>query len=334
VQLLKKTLYVFSDGSLHRKGNTLCYETAEGKNRYVPVEDIGEIMVFGEVTINKKLLEFISQKEILLHYFSHYGYYMGTFYPREHLNSGYMLLKQAEHYLDPEKRLALARAFVEGALKNMTQVLKYYKRRGKPLEDKLAHIESLAAGIPDCRSNEELMALEGNMRLVYYSAFDTIVEDPAFTFEARSRRPPRNYMNTLISFGNAVVYTAVLSEVYKTHLDPRIGYLHATNFRRFTLNLDLSEVFKPIIVDRTIFTVVDRKQVTPESFEVASEGVMLNEAGKKAFVAELDKKLGTTFSSRQLGRNISYRHAIRLELYKLEKHFMGEKAYEPFVARW
>lgn len=331
---MRKTLYVFSDGSLHRKGNTLYYETVEGKKRYVPVEDIGEIMVFGEVTINKKLLEFISQKEILLHYFSHYGYYMGTFYPREHLNSGYMILKQAESYLDPERRLVLARAFVEGALKNMVQVLRYYKRRGRPVDDKLALVQDLAAGIPECKSNEQLMALEGNMRLVYYSAFDAIVEDPAFAFETRSRRPPRNYMNTLISFGNAVIYAVVLSEVYKTHLDPRIGYLHATNFRRFTLNLDLSEVFKPVIVDRTIFTVVDRKQITPESFEAGTEGVMLNDAGKKAFVGELDKKLDATFASRQLRRNISYRHAIRLELYKLEKHLMGEKPYEPFVARW
>lgn len=282
----------------------------------------------------EKLLEFLSQKEVLLHYFSHYGYYMGTFYPREHMSSGYMILRQAETYLDEGRRLALARAFVEGAHKNMTQVLRYYARRGREVDEMVQGIEALASEVPACKTTEELMAIEGNMRNVYYGAFDAIVGDPAFAFEARSRRPPRNFMNTLISFGNSVIYVVTLSEIYKTHLDPRIGYLHATNFRRFTLNLDVSEVFKPIVVDRAIFSVIDRKQVSPQDFVTGTEGVMLTEKGRQVFVNELDSKLDTTIRHRSLGRDVSYRRLIRLELYKIEKHIMGEKPYEPFVARW
>lgn len=89
---MKKIVYIFSDGELKRQDNTLkfyCEET----NRYLPVEDISDIFVFGEVNINKKLLELLSQKEIVMHYFNYHGYYMGTFYPREHYNSGYMTLK-------------------------------------------------------------------------------------------------------------------------------------------------------------------------------------------------------------------------------------------------
>lgn len=127
---MKKTIYIFSSGELSRKDNTIYFENDEGR-RFIPVEDTGEIMIFGELDLNKKLLEFLSVKEITLHFFNYHGYYMGSFYPREHLNSGYMTLKQAEHYLDEEKRLIIAQELVRGASKNIRQVLKYYMEKEK-----------------------------------------------------------------------------------------------------------------------------------------------------------------------------------------------------------
>lgn len=113
---MKKTIYIFSSGQLHRKQNTLYFESKEGKRKYVPVENTKEIMIFGEVSLNKKLLEFLSQQEITLHFFNHYGYYVGSFYPWEHYNSGCMILKQSEFYLDEGRRLNLARRFIAGAI--------------------------------------------------------------------------------------------------------------------------------------------------------------------------------------------------------------------------
>jgi len=330
---LKKTLYIFSNGELVRKDNTLCFESEEAK-KFIPVEDTGEIMIFGEVYVNKKLLEFLSQKEIILHFFSYYGYYMGSFYPREHLNSGYMTLKQAEHYLDEKKRLALAREIVYGAARNIRQVLKYYHSRDKNVTDVIQAVERLLETINECPDVPSLMAIEGNIRDHYYKAFDNITGNPDFVFQVRSRRPPKNYLNTLISFGNSLLYTICLSEIYKTHMDPRIGYLHATNFRRFTLNLDLAEIFKPIIVDRIIFTLIGKKMITKQDFDQDTEGIMLKEKARKCFVEELDSKLKTTINHREIGRQVSYRRLIRLELYKIEKHMMGEKEYSSFIAKW
>jgi len=330
---LKKTIYIFSDGELRRKDNTLYYETETGK-KYLPVEDINEILAFGDVAFNKSLLEFISQKEILIHYFNYYGYYMGTFYPREHLNSGYMILKQAEHYLNDQKRLELAKAFVWGAYKNIRQVLKYYNNRGRELQEIINSIEEQIKALESCTEISQLMALEGHIREQYYKGFDIILQNKDFVFEERSRRPPKNALNTLISFGNSIIYTMVLSEIYKTHLDPRIGFLHATNFRRFTLNLDVAEIFKPIIIDRLIFSLIDKKMITKNDFEKQLEGLVLKDKGKKIFVEELDKKLQTTINHRSIGRKVSYRRLIRLELYKITKHLLGEELYEPFVAQW
>ncbi|NLB73749.1 MAG: type I-B CRISPR-associated endonuclease Cas1 [Firmicutes bacterium] len=331
---MRKTVFIFSDGKLKRKQNTVFFETTDGNKRYLPIQDIGEIMVFGEIVVNKRLLEFLAKKEVILHYFNYYGYYIGSYYPREHLNSGYMILRQAEHYLDHEKRMLLARQFVFGAAQNMIQVLKYYERRGRPIGDIRLALEELTGKIDDYHDTDELMGLEGNMRNLYYQALDAIVDNPLFTFEKRTRRPPRNHMNTLISFGNSILYTTILSEIYKTHLDPRIGFLHATNFRRFTLNLDIAEIFKPIIVDRTIFTLIGRNQLTEADFESEMGGILLKESGRKTFVTEMDRKLSTTLMHQSSGRNVSYRRLLRLELYKLQKCLMGEESYIPYQAKW
>ena len=330
---MKKTIYIFSDGELRRKENTLFFDSEKGR-KYIPVENTAEILIFGEVRLNKRFLEFLTRTQIILHFFNHYGYYVGSYYPREHLNSGYMILKQAEHYLDSEKRMLLARRFVEGAASNIKRVVAYYKNRGKELLDIEECITELSEAIEDCGSIEELMAIEGNIREQYYEAFDIILDNEHFIFEARTKRPPKNRLNALISFGNSLLYTAVLSQIYQTHLDPRIGFLHATNFRRFTLNLDIAEIFKPIIVDRIIFGLVNKNMIKSKSFEKKLDGIVLNEKGRMVFVQAFEERLTSTIRHRKLGRNVSYRRLIRLEAYKLQKHLMGEEEYKPFVAYW
>ncbi|MEM3484417.1 MAG: type I-B CRISPR-associated endonuclease Cas1b [Candidatus Methanomethyliaceae archaeon] len=330
---MKRSVYIFSDGELKRKENTLYVETETGK-KFIPVENISEILVFGEVSLNKRLLEFVTEKEVIIHFFNHYGFYVGSFYPREHFNSGYMLLKQAEHYLDQGKRIVLAKKFVHGGVENMKRVLSYYQNRGRDLTYIVQTVENLSRSIDTCNTIEQLMAIEGNIKEQYYRAFDFILESEEFRFEERSRRPPKNRLNALISFVNSLVYVTCLSEIYKTHLDPRIGFLHATNFRRFTLNLDVAEIFKPVIGDRLIFHLINKNMLKTHDFEKKLDGLVLSARGRESVVREFDERLRTTIKHRKLNRHVSYRHLIRLELFKLEKHLMGEVDYEPFVSPW
>jgi len=330
---MRKTIYIFSDGEIKRKENTLYFESEKDK-KYIPVENISEIMIFGEVTINKRLLEFLTQTKIILHFFNYFGYYLGSFYPREHLNSGYMILKQAEHYLNCEKRIALAKKFVFGAIENIKKVLIYYENRGKKLSEIIERIKRIEAGIDLCKGTDELMAIEGNIREEYYHGFDEIIGHKDFIFEGRTRRPPQNRLNALISFVNSIIYTVCLTEIYHTHLDPRIGFLHATNFRRFTLNLDIAEVFKPIIADRIIFNVINKDIIKPQHFERKLDGIVLNEKGKEITIREIEERLKNTFFYKKIKRHVSYRQLIRLELFKIEKHLIGEEEYMPFIAGW
>ncbi|WP_242968621.1 CRISPR-associated endonuclease Cas1 [Sulfobacillus sp. hq2] len=178
-------------------------------------------------------------------------------------------------------RFTLARAFVQGAAANILRVLRYYGNRGKEMAhpiDEIAKLEQrtdLVATIP------ELMAIEGNIREHYYQAFDAILEGSGFVFGTRTRRPPANQLNALISFGNSLMYTSVMGEIYKTHLDPRLGYLHTSNQRRFSLNLDVAEIFKPIVVDRLIFTLVGKKVITLKDFNKNQGGIMMSDRARK-----------------------------------------------------
>ncbi|MEO0164508.1 MAG: type I-B CRISPR-associated endonuclease Cas1b [candidate division WOR-3 bacterium] len=318
---MKRVIYIFQSGKLSRKDNTLMLENESG-NRSIPVNAVSDINVFGEVSLNTKLLTFLSKNNIVLHFFNHYGFYVGSFYPREYYNSGLMTVLQVQHFLDEENRLFLAKSFVLGSVLNMAKNLKDVCN---DFLDDIGILES-AKTIP------EIMAYEGKKRERYYSFFGDLINLEEFVFEKRTKRPPKNPLNALISFGNSLLYTTVLSEIYRTHLDPRIGYLHETNQRSFTLNLDIAEVFKPIIVDRVIFRLLNRKRITLKHFDQKTDASFLTENGMKIFVEEYEKKLSETIRYKNIGK-VSYRRLIRLECYKLYKHFLGEKVYKPFTIK-
>lgn len=329
----KRSVSLFSNGELNVRDNRIYFKEDYDIEKFISKE-VREIYVFGEVRFNKQFLEYISKAEISMHVFNYYGYYSGTFYPKNHINYSDVTLKQVEYYLDYKKRLKIAKTFINGAVKNILQVIKYYKNRGKNLMEIENNIKELEEIIFACNNINELMAIEGNIRNCYYQAFDIILVNPDFIFDQRSRRPPRNYLNTLISFGNSMMYTLVLSQIYRTHLDPRIGYLHSTNYRRYTLNLDVAEIFKPIIVDRVIFTVINKKIITENDFEALSEGIMLKDKGREKFVEQFNSKLDSIIDHKQIEESISYRELIEVELNNLEEHFMKGKEYNPFVSKW
>src|SRR5579885_872334 len=297
----KRSIYIFSSGALKRQENTL-WLISDDEKKAVPVETVLDLNVFGEVTVNKRLLEFLTHNQIPVHFFNHYEYYVGSYYPREHLNSGYLTLRQASCYLDPARRLDLARRFVDGAMANMLKALGYYARRGKALGGPIGLIGDLRDQAGEAGTIDELLAAEGNARRIYYDAWNLITDDETFAFAGRERRPPSNPINALISFGNSLLYVRALSALYQTQLDPRIGFLHATNQRSFSLNLDLAEIFKPILVDRVIFELVNHRRLGKRDFGMELDGCYLTEAGRKTFVGAFEEKLGATIQHRTLHR--------------------------------
>ncbi len=280
----------------------------------------------GENTFNTKLIDFLSQNGIILHFFNYYGYYTGSFYPREKSISGSLILKQVEHYQNPEKRILIAKEIVESAIHNLHRIL---EKRG--FEEEVEKIKEYEKKVKGCSKIEELMLVEAKARKIYYSTFERIT---GWEFGGRSIQPPQNPLNAMISFGNSLLYANILKEIYHTPLHPAISYLHEPGERRFSLALDIAEVFKPVFVDRLIFRLINLKVIKEEHFLRELNFSYLNEEGRKIFVKEFDALLEETILHRNLRRKIKYRNLIRLELFKLIKHLLGEKKYNGLKVWW
>jgi len=176
------------------------------------------------------------------------------------------------------------------------------------------------------------MGIEGNIRNIYYEAFDTILSH--LKMNGRSKQPPKNEVNALVSFGNMMCYAQCLRAIHQTQLNPTVSYLHSPGERRYSLALDLAEIFKPILVDRVIFRVINKSEIGKKDFESKVNRVLLKEAGKKKFIAAFEDRLNETIMHRSLKRNVSYKHLIKLECYKLQKHLLKIEEYQPFKAWW
>lgn len=338
---MKQTFYLFNPGILERKDNTLKFtaitedgngEETLGKPKYLPVEQVGDIYVFGSLKANSALFNFLGQKDIAVHFFDYYENYTGSFMPRDSVLSGKLLLAQTAAYQNKKKRLEIARKFIEGAAFNMVKNLKYYDNRGKDLESYIQKINELALQINNTEDIKELMGTEGMIRQTYYSAFDLIIND--FVMELRTKQPPQNEVNALISFGNMMCYSETLRAIHQTQLNPTISYLHSPGERRYSLSLDISEIFKPIIVDRVIFKVLNKKMIQPQHFDRKLNSCLLNQSGKKIFVQAMEERYKETIKHKSLNRNVSYKHLIKLECYKLVKHLLGIEEYKPFKMYW
>ena len=374
---MKRPYYIMSSGRLRRKDNTIYFEpvqkteheddntdrltvdpgieeevlagfteesevdpsTGRTLRKPIPVQDIEAFYCFGELDFNARFFNYLSQHNIPLHLFNYYGYYAGSFIPREYLPSGFTVVEQVRAYLDPHRRLLIARELIDAASYNILKNLQYYTNPSRQDEqridftDAIKEIETLRSSINETATTHELMGLEGNIRDRYYQCWGEIV-GREFALEKRVKHPPDNAINALISFSNGLVYATVLSEIYHTHLNPTVSFLHGPGERRYSLALDLAEIVKPILADRMIFKLLNMKQIQEKHFRKELNFCYLEESGRKIVLQEYDERLKTTIKHRGLGRNVSYRHLIRLEAYKLVNHIVAGEEYKAFRAWW
>lgn len=330
---MQQSFYVYNNGDLKRKDNILRFTSYDGEKRDIPIERISDIYVMSEMSFNTTFLSYISQYGIPIHFFNYYNFYTGSFYPKESNLAGQLLVNQVQHYTEYDKRLLIAKKFIQAAADNIYRNLRYYNGRDKNVSDYMKDIDSLRTGLVGVKSIQELMGIEGNIRKKYYAAWSVIINQE-IEFDKRVMHPPDNMINSLISFVNSLVYTRTLSEIYHTQLNPTISYLHEPGIRRYSLCLDISEVFKPLIGDRLIFSLLNRKQITEKSFTKELNYLHLKKDASKLIVSEFEKKMKQTIMHKELGRQVSYQYLIRLEAYKLIKHLIGEKEYEGFRIWW
>ena len=330
---MKQSYYLYKSGRIQRKDNTLEIVYKDNTKKSIPVERVDDIYVMTEFDFNTSLLNFLGKYGIAVHFFNYYRFYTGTYYPKETLVSGRLLVKQVEAYTNEEKRLTIAKALIEAASYNIYRNLTYYNNRGKDLSSYMKEIDFLRKQINLCKNIQEVMGIEGNIRKVYYDTWNLIINQD-IAFEKRVKNPPDNAINSLISYVNTIIYTRCLSEIYKTQINPTISYLHEPSERRFSLCLDISEIFKPIIADRLIFSMLNKKQITEKDFEKNLNFLYIKENARKEITKQIDSRLQTTIMHKALKREVSYEYLIRLEIYKLIKYLTEDIPYEGFKMWW
>lgn len=228
--------------------------------------------------------------------------------------------------------MTIAQQLISGAAHNILKNIRYYNTRGRSFDEAIQQIEGYAAQIASTTEVDELMGIEGNIRMTYYTTFDGIID--GFEMGNRAKRPPSNEVNAMISFVNTLCYSVCLDAIYHTQLNPTISFLHQPGERRYSLALDLAEIFKPLLADRLIFAMFNRKQLQKSDFEHTLNGCLLRPNSRKKVVEEWEKRLSETIKHRTLNRSVSYKQLIRLECYKLAKHVLEIEEYRPFKIWW
>ncbi|XPV68672.1 MAG: type I-B CRISPR-associated endonuclease Cas1b [Halarcobacter sp.] len=326
------TRYIFSMGELKRKDNSIAFRNEKG-NFYIPIQDTRELYCMNEVSFNTKFLDFISKAGITLHLFNYHGNYSGSFYPKEQLVSGDLTIKQSLCFI--ERRLHIAKAIVRAIALNIHESLYHYFRHGKKeLKQVLDWLKNDVEKLLNKELTiEQILFVEGQVWNRFYDSFKYFLPED-FIMNKRVKRPPDNPINALVSFGNTLLYTKTISSIYETHLNQTISFLHSPREGRFSLSLDISEAFKPIIVFKTIFDLVGKKRIqVAKHFDKSLNYALLNEEGKKIFIDAFETRINETFMHKKLKRKTSFKNCIKLDGYKLIKYIVEEKEFSPFLLK-
>ena len=327
-----RNYHLVNKGILSRKDYTLLFEN-ENKKKYLPVECVETIGIYSDITFQSGVFEYLAKKQLRVILYDRYGNYIGSFTPANPRNKYIKTLEQQMRaYFDDEKRLDIAKRIIIAGIHNMRANLRYYfkKRKAKELKGAEQELTAIIDEMTKASSINELMMTEARARQKYYQSFNYILQNQEFQFTKRTKRPPQDELNALISFGNTWLYQRLATEIYKTSLDIRFGFLHAANRRAQSLNLDLSEIFKPIIIDRCIISLINKGIIKKkEHFETLQDGaVYLNREGKRLFIVHLEGKL---YQKITLGnRQYTYYTIMKNDIDKLVQHLNNGTTYKPY----
>lgn len=330
---MDKNYHIFSDGRIERSEDTIRLETEDGEKKHIPVEHAEAVYLHGQVDYNTRLMSFLNDHGVAVHVFGWNDRYAGSLMPERGQTSGRTVVEQVRAYDDPEQRQEIASAFVRGSIHNMRTNVTYYDSREYELSGVLEDLDAAAARVDDASDISELMGVEATARRAYYQTFDAVLPD-SFSFDRREYNPPPSPVNALISFGNSLVYANCVSAIRATALDPAVSYLHEPGERRYSLSLDIADLFKPVLADRLLFRLVNRRQISRDDFREELDSCLLNESGRETFLKEFEETLERTVKHPELNRKVSYQYLLRLEAYKLKKHLLTGEPYEPFRRWW
>ena len=218
------------------------------------------------------------------------------------------------------------------SLKNCLALLKYYNKKQFPLLDNIIEIESI---IKECnnKSVTELLLLEAQAKKIYFNSFDIILEKEKYHFIKRTKNPPQNEINALLSYGYSLLYANYISVIDRSRLYSQISFVHSLTKCSESLQFDLADILKPVLIDRLVLSLCRHKLLKDEYFDYKSDRCYLNKEGVKFFVEKYENYLLKTIKINN--RYYSYRNLISREVHLLSNYIANESNdYKPYIMKW
>ncbi len=311
-------LYLFEDGKLSRKNNTLLFTAKKGEEIFYPIKTIKTIFVFSRIDIEASAFEILKKASTNIYFLSsdhRQIYALCNGFPAE----GKYLISQVTGYLN-EKRLTIAKGIVYSTCHNMIAVLKYYQRKSEEIASRIENLKKKKRIIKTIVNIDRLLLLEASLWKEYYACFSYILDMPF----KRIQQNADDIINNLINFLNGVLYSTCLDQIFLARLNPSIAYLHATNERTFSLQFDISEMFKPLLVERTIFSMIHKRMFDLNGcLEIKDGKYRLKKEISKIAIIEFNHHLDSTIKIKN--RFYSYRSLIFVDCIGLRSYLIGEK---------
>jgi len=342
VQQLLNTLYITTDGAyLRLEGETVVVSVDRETRLQVPLHHLGSFVCIGRVTLSQALLARNAEEGRTVVWMNSHGRFQ---FRLEGAVNGNILLRQAQFRAadNGEIALELAKCFVAGKLKNSRQNLLRSSRDNKNRDEKEALCQAAAALAGNLRnlavteSVDQVRGFEGDAARTYFEQLNHMINPrnrELFCYRGRSRRPPRDEINALLSFLYALVLNDCRSALEAVGLDPQLGYLHVVRPGRPALALDLLEEFRAVLADRLVLTLINRRQVGASSFEHRPGGsVMLNDKGRKSVLVAYQERKKDTLSHPVLEQSVEIGLLPLLQARFLARYLRGDTtAYIPYL---
>lgn len=328
---MKKRIYLYKSGILRCQDSSLVY-IVKNEKYYIPIIQTEIIYIFGNCTLNKSTIQILNEYDIKVYFFSYFGNYLGSYIPKKEY-VGKIMTYQVMLYENKEELFSFQKEIIYSSILNMIAVLKYYHKKRNICTKQISELAIIIDEIKKLNCNNNiLLILEARSKLVYYSSFNEIILNNDFVFTSRTSYPPKDEINALMSYGYAILYSIVETAIYTSNLLPQLGIIHGISKPGNSLKYDLADIFKPVLVDRLIFRLINKQQIRIKHFERKNNGIYLNKEGSKIFIEEFEALLTTIISLKK--RKLSYRSIINREIYNLEKGILKKEKYKGYRMEW
>ena len=299
-------------------------EDGSWNKQSVPAQTVEQVVLMGKPQITGDALTYALELGMPVHYLSGVGKYLGSALPGYSRNGQLRLAQYAVHQ-DPVRRLVLVKAIVTTKIHNQYNVLYRHHRKDNPLKLRKQQVDGQ-------KTIDQVRGIEGMAAREYFGQWSNMLKH-GWTFEGRSRRPPKDPVNALLSFAYGLLRVQVTAAVHMAGLDPYIGYLHEVTRGQPAMVLDLMEEFRPLIADNLVLAVLNNREIQTTDFTESLGAYRLSDKGRKTFLQAFERKMQDEFKHPVFNYRCTYRRAIELQARLVSRHLQEDLPYKPLVLR-